>query len=252
MHGIPVIGKIKEQEKNEGCRRTLGGHSREDGDSCCPRKARDAGRVQGLGAHGSTAQLGSFSALSSPLTVEFSPRLGLGAGMGEPCSILSAPMQEEPGSCAVACTVSVPWVELPCAYRDLGIQFMSPRGRGWREPGRYGGRFVYNLVTPLPRRRCLCSVSPSLPAVPPLSGCSGSLSCCTPVKPTTCFPSPHSLAGLCCLETAPSTLGWMAAVCFSKVPASPFSLGHSSRQYIILLPVLSFAHCIKPLLLGWR
>lgn len=177
---------------------------------------------------------------------------GPGGWDGGPCSILSAPTQEEPGSRAVAWTVSGPWVELPCACGDLGIQLMSLTGRGWGEPGRYSGRFVYSLVIPLPRRRCLCSVSPSLPAAPPLSGCPGSPSRCTPVKPTICFPSPHSLAGFCCLGTALSTLGWMAAVCFSKVPASPFSLGHSSRRYIILLPVLSFAHGMKPLFLGWH
>lgn len=69
-------------------RRRMGGHPREVGESCCPWKVRDAGSVQGFRAHGNTAQLGSFSASSSPLTVELSPWLGLGAGMGDPAASL--------------------------------------------------------------------------------------------------------------------------------------------------------------------
>lgn len=74
---------------------------------------------------------------------------------------------------------------------------------------------------------------------------------CTPVKPTTCFPSPHTFAGLSCPGPALSSLGWMAAVCFPRPQPLPF-LSHSSRQYTVVLPVFFSAHCIKPLFLSQR
>lgn len=85
-------------------------------------------------------------------------------------------------------------------------------------------------------RRCLCPSSPSLPT--PSFPCLSWLptSRCTPVKPTTCFPSPHTFAGLPCPGPALSSLGWMAAVCFPRSQPLPF-LSHNSRQYTVVLPV---------------
>lgn len=145
------------------CRGTLGLHPGGDCDSCCPQKVKDAGRGQGLRAHGNIAQLGSFSAHSSPFMVELSLRLGLVAGLGGPCSTLGSHSDRSVRAVGVA----------PLFLERLGIQLLSPMGRDWGEPGWPSG-FVHSLVHCPPPSGGVCALqAPPFPP-PPFPACPGS------------------------------------------------------------------------------
>lgn len=113
----------------------------------------------------------------------------------------------------------------------------------WGEPGRPGGRSVHSWgALPRPQEMpVLCKPLPvHLSSFFWLSWLPSS--CWTPVKPTTCLPSPHTFAGLCCPGGLLSALwgGWPLFTC----PSISFSSRGNSRQSTIIIPI--FVSCPLP------